>query len=65
MLLFFFLPLFFIERTKTSSKYFVLGPGGRRTFQLLSRTPRIPFNLLSRTTHEVISKFKVSTLSIL
>ena len=30
------------------SKYLILGPGVQRTFRLSSRTPRIPFNVLSR-----------------
>ena len=39
---------------KKRSKYLVLGPGARRTFRLSGRTPRIPFNVLSRT----FNKFK-------
>ena len=46
--------------TKIRSKYFVLGPGAQKTFRLLSRTPRIPFNVLSRISgklsHSCINK---------
>ena len=38
---------------KRRSKYLVLGPGEQRTFRLSSRTPRIPFNVLSRTSNEL------------
>ena len=37
------------DKKKWLSKYLVLGPGAQRTFRLSSRTPRIPFNVLSRT----------------
>ena len=35
-----------------------LEPGAQRTFGLSSRTPRIPFNVLSRTIVVIILKFK-------
>ena len=39
----------FIEGQKKRLKYLVLGPSAQRTSQLLSRTPRITLNVLSRT----------------
>ena len=45
----------------------VLEPGEQKTFWLLGRTPRIPFNVLSRTKYFTLlsnSKFKVFQLNI-
>ena len=37
------------EIKERRSKFLVLGPGERRTFWLSSRTPHVPFYVLSRT----------------
>ena len=41
--------LFFIERQKKHSKSLIEGSGVRKTFRLSCHTPRIQFNVLSRT----------------
>ena len=38
----------------------VLGPGARKTIRLSSRTQRIPFNVLSRTTKIELKKISIS-----
>ena len=38
-----------IEQQKRRSKFKVLGPGAQKTIRFSSRTPRIAFNVLSKT----------------
>ena len=45
--------LYLLNNKQIRSKYLVLGPGARTTIRLSSRTPLIPFNVLSRTRLEL------------
>ena len=53
----------FVKDEKRRSKYLVLGPGVRRTFQSSSRTLRILFNVLSRTRLLITNAFLLLILS--
>jgi len=39
--------------TKKRTKYSVRGPGAQKNFRLSSRTPRIPFKVISKTNDNV------------